>query len=133
MNMMQRLALILMGGVLAGTVGCSKTGPGTPRASTAKGAAASGVKAVKEEKKVIVSTPSGISGRVASVNLGAQFVVVSLQGGALPVQDQRLAVYRGALKVGEIKVSKEQNGQNFVADIVAGEARAGDEVRIEGP
>ena len=47
----------------------------------------------------------------------------------LPALEQRLIVYRGGLKVGEVKVSGPQQDDNIVADIVAGQAEAGDEVR----
>ena len=42
---------------------------------------------------------------------------------------QRLNVYRFGLKVGEIKVTGPQRDDNIVGDIVAGEARKGDDVR----
>jgi hypothetical protein len=43
--------------------------------------------------------------------------------------DRRLNVYRGGLKVAELKVSKERIDVNTIADLVAGECRIGDEVR----
>jgi hypothetical protein len=129
MNVMRRLVLILLCGGLAGVLGCAKTGSGTPRASSPRGAASSGVQPGKADRKVIVSPVTGISGKVASVNLAGQFAILTFQAGALPVLDQKLAIYRGNLKVGEVRISKEQIGQNLAADIVAGEARVGDEVR----
>jgi hypothetical protein len=42
---------------------------------------------------------------------------------------QILTVSRDGLKVGEVKVSGPQRDDNIVADITAGEARVGDEVR----
>ena len=44
-------------------------------------------------------------------------------------RDQRLDVYRGGLKVGELLVTGPQQGDSTVADITAGEAQKGDEVR----
>jgi hypothetical protein len=38
-------------------------------------------------------------------------------------------VYRRGLKVGEVKVTGPQRDDNIVADITAGEAAVGDEVR----
>jgi hypothetical protein len=43
--------------------------------------------------------------------------------------DQRLNVYRGGLKVGELIVTGPQREDSIVADVTAGEARTGDEVR----
>jgi hypothetical protein len=131
MNVMRRLVLILLGVGLAGGFGCAKTKSGAPRASAPKDAASGAVKPSQGEPKVILSPLTAISGKVASVNLAGQFVILTFQAGALPVQDQKLAVYRGGLKVGEVKVSKEKMGQNLAADIVAGEARLGDEVRSD--
>ena len=66
---------------------------------------------------------------MTSVNTGGQFVVITFEAGQLPAPDQRLNVYRSELKVAELKVSRQKNGRNIVADIVAGEAKVGDEAR----
>jgi hypothetical protein len=80
---------------------------------------------------VIVTPGAGLSGKVASVNTAGQFVVITFAAGQVPAVDQKLNVYRGDLKVGEVKMSKEQIGANAVADLVTGEARVGDTVRPE--
>jgi len=108
--------------------GCSlfkskKTGAAAPK-TTAKAP-----KAVKPDQKPIVTPTTGLSGRVASVNTAGQFVVITFDMGTTPAPDQKLSVYRSGLKVGELKVSREQIGKNIVADIVAGEAKVGDEAR----
>ncbi len=129
MNAMRWLAVIVVGASLMSGAGCAKTRPGKGATSPAKGAAATGQAPGSAEKKVVVTPATGISGKVVDVNVAAQFVVLSFEGGALPVLDQKLNVYRAGLKVGQVKVSKEQIRQNLVADLVAGEARVGDEVR----
>ena len=78
----------------------------------------------------LIVTPGGpLKGRIASVNAAARFVVLSFPLGALPAVEKRLNVYRGGLKVGELKVTGPQRDYNTVADIVTGECLAGDEVR----
>ncbi|MBI5387171.1 MAG: hypothetical protein HZA90_21085 [Verrucomicrobia bacterium] len=128
MNPTRWLVLVLVS-VLCLT-GCSifRSGKGKDRVpKPAKTTAAS----AKSNQQVLVTPATGLSGRVASVNLTGQFVVVTLQAGQTPpAPEQKLSVYRGGLKVGELKVSREQMGLNLVADIVAGEAKAGDEVRM---
>ena len=49
--------------------------------------------------------------------------------GTMPPPEKRLNVYRGGLKVAEVKVSGAPLDINVVADIVAGECQVGDEVR----
>ena len=67
-------------------------------------------------------------GKVASVNpLG--FVVVDFPLGQLPPVDQRLGVYRQGQKVAEVKITGPAMDTAIAADILAGEAQVGDEVR----
>jgi len=68
-------------------------------------------------------------GKVVRFNSEGRFVVLNFPIGHLPGVDQRLNVYRQGLKVGEVKVTGPQRDDNTVADIVAGEAQVGDEVR----
>jgi hypothetical protein len=64
-----------------------------------------------------------------SVNAGARFVVLTFPIGQMPALERRLNVYRRGLKVGEVKITGPQRDDNTVADVLAGEAQAGDEVR----
>ena len=48
----------------------------------------------------------------------------------MPSLDQRLSLYRKGLKIGEVKVTGPQQDDNMIADLVAGEAEVGDEVRL---
>ena len=78
----------------------------------------------------IIVTPAGSdSGRITSVNASARFVVITYPVGTLPGPERRLNVYRSGLKVAELKVTGPSQDINTVADILAGECEAGDEVR----
>jgi hypothetical protein len=75
------------------------------------------------------ATGASAAGRVARVNTGGGFVILTYPLGQLPAVGRRLGVYRNGMKVGELKVSEPQYQQNTAADITAGEAQAGDEAR----
>lgn len=79
--------------------------------------------------KLIVTPEIMLVGKVARFNSEGRFVVLNFPIGHLPSVDQRLNVYRQGLKVGEVRVTGPQRDDNTVADLVAGEAQAGDEVR----
>ncbi len=120
------LAAGLCAALAVGT-GCAKSHSGTaPRAGSAT--TSSGASTAKP--KPIVTPAAGLAGKVASVNPGYQFVVIAFEGGQ-PVPDQKLAVYRANLKVGEVKISPQQMGRNVVADVLTGDVRVGDDVRPE--
>ena len=70
------------------------------------------------------------TGRVALLNAGSRFVILRYPIGKLPRVGQRLGVYRNGMRVGELIVTEPQHDQNTAADIVAGEAQTGDEVRL---
>ena len=55
--------------------------------------------------------------------------MLSFPVGQMPAMGQRLFLYRGGLKVAEVKITGPQNDNNIVADVVDGDAQAGDEVR----
>lgn len=72
-----------------------------------------------------------VNGRIAAVNPTLRYVVVDFYLSRIPQLDQRMAVYRQGEKVGEIKITGPERNQNIAADILAGEANVGDEVRPE--
>ena len=74
---------------------------------------------------------NSLAGRIALVNATLRYVVVDFSLGRRPVAGQPLNVYRQGQKVGEIRISSQAQENNFAADLVAGEARTGDEVREE--
>jgi len=77
----------------------------------------------------IITPSSALVGKVISYVPQGRFVVLSFPIGRLPQLDQRLNVYRQGLKVGEVKVTGPQRDDTIVADVSAGDAAAGDEVR----
>ena len=112
------LPLTLMFVVLLAT-GCAsskKTAAKTPAAATAA-------------PEPIVTPDNSLSGKVASYNSVGRFVVLSFPVGQMPKMDEKLFLYRGGLKVGEVKITGPQNDNNIVADLVTGDTQAGDEVR----
>ena len=80
------------------------------------------------KEKVTVTADTSFSGKVATVNAAARFVVLSFPVGHMPPLDQHLNVNRRGVKVGELKVTGPQLEENIVADIVSGDAQTGDEV-----
>jgi hypothetical protein len=115
--------------LLALGTGCASKKGVVASATTATGPASPGRTNSAAPPKVIVTPETGLVGKVASYNDAGRFVVVNFSGGRLPAVEQRLFVYRQDLKVGELKVDKWQMAENVVADLLAGEARPGDEVR----
>lgn len=79
----------------------------------------------------IITLSQAVSGKVATVNTSLRFVVLNFTLNRPPELQQKLSVYRGSLKVGEVKVTGPEMNGNIVADLTAGEAQAGDEVRPE--
>ena len=79
-----------------------------------------------------IVTPGGsLPGKVISFNPNGRFAVLRFPLGEMPPLQRRLGVFREGLKVGELKVSGPQRDTHTVADLVAGECKAGDEVRPE--
>lgn len=80
----------------------------------------------------IIVTPGGsLPGTVVSVNPTARFAVLRFPIGHMPPLDQRVSAYREGLKVADLKISGPQRDIHIVADVIAGECRAGDEVRAD--
>jgi hypothetical protein len=104
----------------------SKSGSVTGTFPTAAGTNGTAGKAV-----VTPDTNAPPTGNVARVNTAGSFVVLNFPTGNLPLKGQRLYVYRQGLRVGEVRISGPNDGDNTVADIVAGEAQRGDEIRLQ--
>ena len=79
--------------------------------------------------QAIVTPETSLAGKVVTFNPDGRFAVLNFPIGHLPALGQRLSVYRFGLKVGEIRVTGPQRDDDVVGDVVAGEARQGDEVR----
>jgi hypothetical protein len=100
--------------------GCSSLKP-----TTAKPA-----KTISPATTPVITPDFRTVGKVARVNMDGRFAVITFSPGQLPKANDLLDVYRNGLKVAEVKVDgRWQSDNNTVADIVAGEVQAGDEVR----
>ena len=77
----------------------------------------------------IVLPDTSIAGKVVVYNSTGRFVVLGFPDGPMPRQDQSMFLYRGGLKVGEIKITGPQRDSNTVGDVVNGDAQVGDEAR----
>jgi hypothetical protein len=113
-----RLFLRLFIGVLVGAAGCaSKPAPRAGSGSTP---------GLTEPAATPVRV---LLGRVIAVNVTGQFVVIDFAPGAMPTTGRRMQVVRQGQKVGEVRISGPSRNFNIAADILAGEAAVGDEVR----
>jgi hypothetical protein len=79
--------------------------------------------------QTIVTPDNSLSARVVSYNAAGRFVVLSFPPGQMPKLEQTLFLYRDGMKVGEVKITGPQRENNIVADLIAGEAQVGGEVR----
>lgn len=79
--------------------------------------------------KAIVTPDESLVAKVVSVNTVGRFVVLGFPAGKMPKLQQTLFLYRAGLKVAEARVTGPQSENNIVADLVQGEAKAGDVVR----
>jgi hypothetical protein len=70
-------------------------------------------------------------GIVISVNESLLFVVIDFSAGEVPPLNSHLNVYRSGQKVAELNLSGPVRNGNAVADIRAGRAKVGDEVRVD--
>jgi hypothetical protein len=110
--------------MLAVLLGCGCAGRKSGLASPA------GSWAVRSGKQKLIVTPeTAPAGKVVKVNQAERFVVLNYPLSRLPALELRLGLYRGGLKVGEVKIAGPQYDDNIVADVVEGEAAVGDEAR----
>ena len=79
--------------------------------------------------ELIVTPETALTGKVVRYNEAGRFVVLDFALGHSPQVEQKMFVYRRGLKVGEVKISEWQRENLIVADVTAGEALEGDEVR----
>jgi len=82
-----------------------------------------------EPAPAIVSPDLSLAGKVVSHNSVGRFVVLDFSNRQMPKTNSRLFLYRAGLKVAEVKITGPQSDGYTVADIVSGDAQAGDEVR----
>ncbi len=129
---MRTLLLMALFGAMA-VAGCARTKPAeqqfSPTPTTRSGVAPAAAGGTNQA--LIVTPERALVGKVVVVNAAARYVVLNFPLGKMATVEQRLNLYRRGLKVGEVKVTGPQREDNIVADLVAGEAEAGDEVRSE--
>lgn len=132
---MRAILLLMLSGVLLS--GCRSAQPSKAPAA-AKGEPSAKKAAEQQSSRPTPARPSTPdagrpinepTGKVASVNPGLRFVVIDFGFSPAPQVDQRLNVYRQGQKVGEVKISSQARNSIIAADITAGEANVGDEVR----
>jgi len=111
----------------AGKKAARKQAKAQPRAGASAGARSGAA----TNQTLIVTPENAVVGKVALVNSVGRFVVLNFPLGKMAASDQRLYLYRGGLKVGEVKVTGPAKEDNIVADLVAGEAEVGDEARLQ--
>lgn len=83
----------------------------------------------KPHSPTIVAPDQSLVAKVLTVNTVGRFVVLNFPVGRLPKLDQHLFLYRAGLKTAEVKVVGPQQDTSIVADIISGDAQAGDTVR----
>ena len=122
-------------------VGCQHAKPGGPpgatenakpprKAAANKGRAPSGTP-MSDAKTSRVVPVLEFRGKVAAVNLNLRFAVIEFSLSQLPPVGQRMSVYRQGQKVGAVKISGPARDRNIAADLTAGEAQVGDEIRSD--
>ena len=78
---------------------------------------------------VIVTPDNSLAGKVISYNDAGRFVVLNFPIGRMPAVGQTLFLYRNGLKVAEVKTGRDRRDNLVVADLVTGDAQAGDDAR----
>lgn len=79
--------------------------------------------------KTIVTPDESLAAKVIKVNTVGRFVVLNFPEGQMPKPDQHLFLYRGGLKVAEVKTTGQPLETCIVADIISGDMEVGDIVR----
>lgn len=124
--------------VLVGTTtACSR--PADPAASTLTHPSAAGTRPARQpeapgrsgapQRFPAINPITPVQGRVTFVNPKFRFVIVDFTFHQMPRLEQRLGVYRGGERVGEVRISGPAEGPAIVADIMMGTASLGDLVR----
>ena len=121
---MKKLVPILLLAVAVGLSGCAWT----KRQLTWHHKSASSNPA-PSTSQTIVTPDESISAKVLTVNAVGRFVVLNFPEGRLPRLDQHMFLYRAGLRTAEVRVVGPQQETSIVADILSGDAQAGDTVR----
>lgn len=107
------------------TAGDGNSGSG----STSRRNSSSSTSTGAENSKVTpIDEPNG---SVVAVNMVSRFVVIDFYLSPLPRIGERMNIYRDGFKVGEVKITGPEQFSNIAADLIAGDARKGDEIRTK--
>lgn len=101
-----------------------KTSPPVPATTSSKPQPQS-----KPKSTTIVTPDESLTAKVLTVNTVGRFVVLNFPEGRMPDLNQHFFLYRGGLKTAEVKVVGPKQDTSIVADIISGDAQAGDIVR----
>jgi len=126
-----RFLLVMVGMVLVFSTGCFLHKSGGANSQGAFSDPPSTVSAKTANGKLIVTPENTLAGKVVRVVSSGRFAVLNFPIGRMPLMDQRVEVYRQGLKVGELRITGPQLDDNIVADILAGDVQAGDQVRVQ--
>jgi hypothetical protein len=127
-------AIVMLALSCALLVGCRHARPSDQTTSSGETKKRPDKKAAQSAKEASNQAPreepiSGVAGKIASVNSNLRFVVIDFTLSPLPRVEQQLGVFRQGQKVGEVKISSQARNNIVAADLTAGEAAIGDEVR----
>jgi hypothetical protein len=132
---MRTLFALCLAGLLAAFVsGCATSSAKfseVPGVSEAAPESASGSPPPLRSARAVGKTQPDdtLVGRVVSANARGRFAILNFPLTRMPAVDTRMFVYRNGQIVGEVRISGPQKDDNIVADVFAGEAAPGDEVR----
>lgn len=117
--------------------GASVSDARTPAAAGAGAPAGSGAKRPRSgrpappPKPATVDTAEAPLGRVVTANLVLKFAVIDFSLRPMPAVGVEMQLYRGVQRVGQVRISGPVLDGHIVADIIAGDAATGDEVRLD--
>ena len=77
----------------------------------------------------VVTATETLRGKVIKFAEQGRFVILEFPLTQMPANGRRLFLYRNDLKVGEVQVTGPRREEHTVADLLQGEAQAGDVVR----
>lgn len=120
---MRILILVVMTSLLFS--GCAKVKSWLPNGPNSQ------APSTKDSTSPALTSATYNAGKIAKVNLNAQFVVITFLPGEVPAIGSRLNVYRNGLKVAEVRITGPQRDNNTVGDITTGEVQVNDEVRAD--
>ena len=117
--------LVVLAGVLV-IFGCA-----SKRNAQTQGSGGSQAGTNAPNQKLVVTPATALVGKVVQINIAGRFVVLNFPLGRLPGLELHLNLYRGGLKVGEVKITGPQDDDNIVADLLTGDSEIGDQARSD--